>query len=155
VPWELAGQTSVQIKVSIDFSDGNVVTVPVADYSPAFFESGGMVAALDSSNQIITASHPATHGQAVQLFANGLGPVTNQPATGDPGPSSPLAQTNTLPVVMIGGQSATVSFSGLAPGFAALYQVDATVPLSLAPGTYPVTISIGGQISKASNLVVQ
>ncbi|HEX5430728.1 MAG TPA: hypothetical protein VFW83_02080, partial [Bryobacteraceae bacterium] len=155
VPWELQGQTSVQMKVTIDFTYGNVVTVPVSNYSPAFFTANGMVAALDLSNRLIGASNPARRGQAVQLYANGLGPVSNPPASGDPAPAAPLSNTTATPVVMIGGQQADVSFSGLAPGFAGLYQVNATVPASLSPGTYPITISIGGQTSKASTIVVQ
>ncbi len=156
VPWELQGQSAAQVKVTIDYSNGNVVSVPLSDYSPAFFEtSPGVVAALDSNFQVIGSSNPAKRGQVVQLYANGLGPVTNQPASGDPAPASPLAQTKSTPVVTIGGQPAAVSFSGLAPGFAALYQINVTVPQSLTPGNQPVTVAIGGQTSKSSGIVVQ
>ena len=156
VPWELSGQGSAQVKVTIDFSNGNIVTVPLAAYSPAFFEISGIAAALDTSFKVIGSNNPARRGQAISLFANGLGPVTNQPPSGDPAPSSPpFAETRTKPVVMIGGQSADVSFSGLAPGFAGLYQINVTVPSGLNPGTYAVTVAIGGQTSKASNIVVQ
>ncbi len=113
------------------------------------------MAALDLNNQVIGASNPAKRGQVVQLFGNGLGPVTNQPASGDPAPSSPLAQTKSTAVVTIGTAQATVSFSGLAPGFPGLYQINAVVPTSLTPGTYPITVAIGGQTSKASTIVVQ
>jgi uncharacterized protein (TIGR03437 family) len=156
VPWELQGQSAAQVKVTIDYSNGNVVTVPLADYSPAFFEIGtGVAAALDSNFQVIGASNPAKRGQTVQLYANGLGPVTNQPTSGDPAPASPLAMTKSLPVVSIGGQQAAVSFSGLAPGFAGLYQINVTVPQNLTPGNQPITVSIGGQTSKQSGIVVQ
>jgi uncharacterized protein (TIGR03437 family) len=117
--------------------------------------SPGVVAALDSNFQVIGASNPARRGQVVQLYANGLGPVSNQPASGDPAPASPLAETKSAPVVMIGGQQAAVSFSGLAPGFAGLYQINVTIPQNLAPGNQPVTVAIGGQTSKASSIVVQ
>jgi minor extracellular serine protease Vpr len=156
VPWELQGQSAAQVKVTIDYSNGNVVTVPLADYSPAFFEIGtGVAAALDSNFQVIGASNPAKRGQTVQLYANGLGPVTNQPASGDPAPASPLAMTKSQPVVSIGGQQAAISFSGLAPGFAGLYQINVTVPQNLTPGNQPITVSIGGQTSKQSGLMVQ
>ncbi len=156
VPWELQGQSSAQVKVTIDLTNGNVYTLPLSNYSPAFFEIGnGAVAALDLNNQVIGASNPAKRGQVVQLFGNGLGPVTNQPASGDPAPSSPLAQTKSTAVVTIGTAQATVSFSGLAPGFPGLYQINAVVPTSLTPGTYPITVAIGGQTSKASTIVVQ
>jgi uncharacterized protein (TIGR03437 family) len=128
----------------------------LSDFSPAFFEIGnGAVAALDLSNNVIGASNPASRGATVQLFGNGFGPVTNQPASGDPAPSSPLAETKSKPVVMIGSAQASVSFSGLAPGFPGLYQINAVVPSSLTPGTYPITVAIGGQTSKASNIVIQ
>jgi minor extracellular serine protease Vpr len=156
VPWELQGQTAAQVKVTIDFSNGNVVTLPLADFSPAYFELGkGVAAALDSNNQVIGASNPARRGQSIQLFANGLGPTTNQPASGDPAPAAPLAETTTIPVVTIGGQQAVVSFSGLAPGFAGLYQVNVTVPENLSPGVQPINISIGGRTSRESGIAVQ
>ena len=80
--------------------------------------------------------------------------MTNQPASGDPAPGSPnLAQTPT-PVVMIGTQPATVMFSGLTPGLGGLYAMNVVVPPSLAPGTYPITVSIGGRTSPAASIVV-
>jgi uncharacterized protein (TIGR03437 family) len=155
VPWELQGQTSAQVKVTIDFSYGNVVTIPLAAYAPAFFEAGGVVAATEAGGAIINSANPAANGATISLFANGLGPVSNQPATGEPAPSSPLARTTTTPEVSIGGQTAIVQFSGLAPGFPALYQINATVPAGLAAGNQPIVVKIGGQTSKASVLPVK
>lgn len=156
VPWELQGQSSALVKVTIDYSYGNVVSVPLSDYAPAFFEtSPGVVAALDAAGATIRTSNPARRGQQIQLFANGLGAVTNQPASGDPAPASPLAQTKSPAVVTIGTQQANVSFSGLAPGFAGLYQINATVPAGLTPGNQPITVTIGGKTSKTSNIPVQ
>ena len=156
VPWELQGQTSAQVKVTIDRSYGNVVTIPLSDYAPAFFEATpGMVAALDAGNRVVGLTNPAGRGQAIQLFANGLGPVTNQPTSGDPAPSSPLAQTKSPATLTIGGQQASVTFSGLAPGFAGLFQINAVVPAGLTPGTQPIRVTIGGQTSKASSIPVQ
>jgi minor extracellular serine protease Vpr len=156
IPWELKGLSSAQVKVTIDFSYGNVVTLQLSDYSPAFFEIGsGNVAALDSNNRVIGTTNPAIQGQTVQLYLNGLGPVNNQPASGDPAPSSPLATCMSSPSVTIGGQTATSSFCGLAPGFPGLYQINAIVPTGLTPGSQPITVSIGGQTSQAATLVVQ
>ncbi|MBZ5608754.1 MAG: S8 family serine peptidase [Acidobacteriia bacterium] len=159
VPWELEGQSSVQVKVTVGsgfgISFGKVVTVPLADYAPAFFEIGaGQVAALDAQSKVIGASNPARRGQTVQLFANGLGPVDNQPASGDPATSS-SSTCKSQATVAIGTQQIAPAFCGLAPDFAGLYQINATVPSSLAPGTYPVTITIAGHTSKASNIAVQ
>ena len=144
VPWELQGQSSAQVKVTISspnggYAYGNVYTLSLAAYAPAFF---GQVP-------------PAQPGETISLYANGLGPVTNQPASGDPATALPLAKTTTPPTVTIGGTTMAVSFSGLAPGFAGLYQINVTVPTALSPGTYPITLTIGNQTSEASTIAVQ
>lgn len=156
VPWELKGQTSALMKVTIDYTPGNVVTLKLSDYSPAFFEAGsGVAAALDASYKVVNASNPAKRGAVVQLYANGLGPVTNTPDSGAPAPSGPFATTTTTPTVTIGGQPAQVLFSGLAPGFAGLYQLNVTVPANIGAGNQPLVVSIGGASSKASGITVQ
>ncbi len=154
VPWELQGLTSAQVKVTIDVSNGNVVSVPLADYSPGLFGNGN-VSARDLNFQSISTSNPAKRGATIQMYGNGLGPVLNQPKSGELALSSPLSRTTTVPVVTIGGKNANVSFSGLAPGFAGLYQINVVVPDTLVPGTYPVVVSIGGSSSPPSNLPVQ
>jgi minor extracellular serine protease Vpr len=158
VPWELAGQASAQMKVTVSSAYGNIFTVPLAAYSPAFFEiAPGQVAAEDLSYAIITPTHPAVRGTIITLYANGLGPVNNQPASGDPSPAAePLARTTTTPVVMFGTTQATdISFSGMTPNTTGLYQINVTVPASLVPGNTPLTVSIGGKTSKVSGIVVQ
>jgi uncharacterized protein (TIGR03437 family) len=167
VPWELQGQTAVQIKVTNSDSQGVVYTMPLGAYSPALFEipSGGqnIAAALDQNNNVITISNPAAQGSVVQLFANGLGPVNYQPASGDPAPSLPLATTTTTPIVTIGGitvPAQNVQFSGMTPGNAALYQINVVVPEGIAvsnvlPNLQPITISIGGVTSPTVFIPVQ
>jgi len=140
----------VQMKVDVDEGFwGNVVTIPLQSTAPGFFINSGNVAdALDTNFKIITAANPAVRGQTIQLYCNGLGPVTNQPASGAPaGSGTSLSQTQTTPVVTIGGQPATVSFSGLAPGIVGEYQVNVAVPTSIGAGNQPITIAIGGQTS--------
>jgi len=161
VPWELQGQSSAQIKVSVEFSSGVVYTLPLAAYSPAIFEyteaSSGtrLAAAQDAKFALIGSANPAQRGQTIVLYANGLGPVDNPPATGEPAPAQPLANTLTTPVVTIGGERATVTFGGLAPGFPALYQINAAVPPNVAPGIQPVVVSIGGTDSKPVSIPIQ
>jgi uncharacterized protein (TIGR03437 family) len=156
VPWELQGQSSAQVKVTINCSYGNVVTVPLQDYAPAWYESTpGTILAGDQNGGVISATNPAQHGQQITLFGNGLGPVTNQPASGDPASTTTAAPTTTTPQLTIGDQQVPISTSTLVPGQTGRYQIVLTLPNSLAAGTYPVTITIGGQTSKPSNLPVQ
>ncbi len=137
-------------------SNSNVVTVPISNFSPAFFETAtGVAAARDLSANVINASNPAVRGAVVSLYVNGLGPVSNQPGSGEAASLTSLAQTVTTPVVMIGGQQANVSFSGLTPGLAGLYQINLTIPTNLTPGNQSITVAIGGQTSPASGIVVK
>ena len=84
IPWEFQGKSSVKAKVTVSGLQGPVVTVPLATYSPGFFEISGLAAAEDSNFAVITRAHPAKRGEVVQLFVNGLGPVTDAPASGEP-----------------------------------------------------------------------
>jgi uncharacterized protein (TIGR03437 family) len=157
VPRELENQSSAQVKVTVDQSVfGNVVTVPLANYTPSLFQyCAGIVVAQDQNYQLISSSNPVARGQVAILYANGLGPVTNPPASGDPALAMPLSQTTAPPVVNIGGQSANVIFSGLTPGTAGLYQIDVSIPSNLTPGSQSVTVAIGGQTSKALSISVR
>jgi minor extracellular serine protease Vpr len=157
VPWELSGQTTVQMKVNVEPNIGNLISVPVVTYSPAIFEVNGIAAATVAlTGAVVTADAPVTRGQYVSLYCNGLGPVSNQPATGAVAPGgSTLATSPTFPNVMIGGQAATVQFSGLAPGYVALYQVNVLVPANISAGSQPVILSIGGVTAPTLNLPVQ
>jgi uncharacterized protein (TIGR03437 family) len=150
------------MKVSVtgneDYLQSAVFTLPLADYCPDFFERSGIVASIDfNSGTIISADAPVARGDVVELYANGLGPVTNQSSVldGDPSPLSPLAQTPVLPTVTIGGINAPVGFAGLAPNIVGLYQVNITVPQGVPSGTQPIVLSIGGLSTQTSQLPVK
>jgi uncharacterized protein (TIGR03437 family) len=85
----------------------------------------------------------------------GLGAVSNQPEDGAPASSTTLSQTSSTPTVTIGNLPANVTFSGLAPGFVGLYQVNALVPATVpAGGAVPVVVSLGGVASNTATIAV-
>ena len=87
-------------------------------------------------------------GEFVSIFCTGLGAVSNTPATGNEAAADPLSETLVLPTVTVGGVEAPVSFSGLAPGFVGLYQVNVEIPEGVASGdSIEVAITIGGAMS--------
>jgi len=89
-------------------------------------------------------------------FLTGLGPVTPPVAPGAPAPGAePLARTNVTPVVTIGGQTAQVLFSGLAPGFIGLYQINFQVPQTAPMGSIDVVIASGGVNSNTAKLEIR
>src|ERR1035438_639439 len=73
-----------------------------------------------------TPSEPAKSGDALVIYCAGLGAVNPLVPDGAAAPSSPPAMTVNPVNVTIGGKPAPVLFSGLAPGFAGLYQVNET-----------------------------
>jgi uncharacterized protein (TIGR03437 family) len=84
---------------------------------------------------------PASAGDVLQIYCTGLGRVVADPpgpplVTGQTAPSngSVLYRSVAVPQVSIGGVTATVLFSGLAPGFAGLYQVDVVMPKGVTAG---------------------
>src|SRR6185369_14043591 len=103
---------SVSMKVWISFLPTAVYTVPLAAVSP------GVFAIVDvTSNAVVLGNTPIKRGDVLTIYANGLGAVTNQPASGEPSPGAPsLATTTANPTVTIGGSTASRIFSGMTPG---------------------------------------
>jgi uncharacterized protein (TIGR03437 family) len=162
VPWELTGQSQTTLAAILNGYSSAAQTVRLAPFAPAIFsinaEGSGQGAILNAAYYPVDFTHPATAGSTVILiYCTGLGAVTSQPASGSAAPLTSLSYTTTNPTVTIGGaQADNVSFSGLAPGYVGLYQVNAQVPAGSTKGTaVPVTISIGGATSNAVTIAVQ
>jgi uncharacterized protein (TIGR03437 family) len=162
VPWELAGQTQAQLAIVTDDLNGNTVTVPLAPFSPGLYSMNGSgkgqgAILINGATNLAAPGHPATRGtDYINIFATGLGPVTNQPPTGAPAPSGPFAETTSTVTVFIGGAPATVTFAGLAPGWIGLYQVNVKVPASAPVGdAIAVSLSVAGVPSNQVTLSVQ
>lgn len=164
VPWELAGQSTGNLAATLNGTTGTSQTVNIAPYAPAIFalnsQGTGPGAILDASYHLVSSSNPATAGSTtILIYCTGLGAVSaNQPATGAPASldSNKLAPTSAPVTVTIGGITTNASFSGLAPGYVGLYQVNALVPAGVTAGdSVPVTITIGGVTSNTVTIFVQ
>ncbi len=173
VPWELAGQTQATLTVTVDGAASSPVTVSIAPYNPGIFTlsstgSGQAAVLIATTNEIAAPSgsvagaqaRPVNRGEFIVIYATGLGPVTNQPASGARAPGNPpFSATTTVPVVTIGGATvaaADVFFSGLAPGFVGLYQINVPVPATASTGNVvPLSLTIGGVTSNLVSIAVQ
>jgi len=128
--------------------------VTVAAVSPGIFivnQAANAGAVLHAANySLVTSSSPAQPGEYLLIYCTGLGAVGTPVASGAMAPSAPLAQTINIPTVSIGGLLAIASYSGLAPGFVGLYQINVQAPLNLGAGNQSVQIVISGV---ASNIV--
>lgn len=96
----------------------------------------------------------AAPGDEIVIYFTGAsiatagGVASAQPLpTGEAAPldGSVLYETLETPVVRIGGSLANVEFCGIAPGTAAEYQLNVTIPGGIGPGdTVPVQITMSG-----------
>jgi uncharacterized protein (TIGR03437 family) len=165
VPWQLSGQTQAALTVTSGDLTSAPVTVPLTKEAPGIFllTSAGQAAVLVANTASIAApvaafpgSRPANQGEYLSIFCTGLGGVTHQPATGAPASGNTVSVTDGDSVsVSIGGVSAPVTFSGLAPGFLGLYQVNAQVPPNAPTGpAVPLTISVGTKTGNQATIAV-
>jgi uncharacterized protein (TIGR03437 family) len=156
VPWEVVNGPNADIAVMNNGTTGASVSVRVLAAQPGIFNYnvGGTTfgAILHSNFQLADAAHPATKGETVLIYCTGLGVVSSPPDDGTAANGQATVATTT---VTIGGVSAAVSFSGLAPGFVGLYQVNAAVPSGIASGNQPVVIREDGSSSNSVMLPVQ
>jgi uncharacterized protein (TIGR03437 family) len=161
IPWSMAGQTQAAVVATVNGMVSNAEMVPIAPFAPGIFtmnaSGAGQGAVLIAPTAVLAGpGTPVSRGAYVAIFCTGLGAVSNQPGTGVAAGSSPLSTTLTLPTVTIGGVGAVVTYSGLAPSFAGLYQINAIVPMGASTGnTVPLVIGIGNATSNSVTIAVQ
>ncbi len=86
------------------------------------------------------------------FFATGLGVVTPPLATGEPSAGNRTAST---PTVTIDGAAAEILFSGAAPGFVGLNQINLRIPPNTRTGpNIPVVLTVGGKPSNPVTIPV-
>jgi len=159
IPFEITAGGFASGTVQADGIRGGTFSFSVSQFSPGLFsmtgDGRGPGAILHADFRLVNAQNPARPGEAVLIFGTGLGAVDTPPPLGRPAPSQPLSVTTTTPTVTIGARDGRVLFSGLAPGFAGLYQVNVTVPADLPAGEHPVVLTIGGASSNTVTISVR
>jgi uncharacterized protein (TIGR03437 family) len=170
LPWETAGQTQVSIAVGAGSVTSPAQSISLASSAPGLFatnSAGTGQGAIQVANTVVFAAptasipgaqtRPANRGEDLSIFCAGLGSVANRPLSGAAAPNAPpVATTTATPTVTLGGVQANVTFSGLAPGFVGLYQVNVRVPDNVPAGdSVPVVITAGGATSNAVTVAIQ
>jgi uncharacterized protein (TIGR03437 family) len=161
VPWNLVppgSSATVTVIVTRDGVTSQPSQVNVAPFSPAIFSSNGRAVAINNSDQTLAwptgavagvTSHPAKIGDAVVIYANGLGAV-DSPVDDGQNSLDKLRNTAVKPTVLVGGITAQVLFSGLSPQFVGVNQLNILIP-NTAPGdNVPLQIQVGGMTTPDS-----
>lgn len=158
VPFDVpTGTVTVQAKRGSEVSVAQEVEVVAV--SPGIFtvnqQGTGAGAILHAADfQLVSDSAPARPGEFLSIFCTGLGALQSPLPSGDI-PPSPPPETVTLPQVNIAEIPALVTFSGLAPGFVGLYQVNVQVPAGVPSGTQHLQLIIQGVPSNTVTIAVQ
>jgi uncharacterized protein (TIGR03437 family) len=158
VPYEVAGHPTITMMLQFGGLTSAVWTIPVTTSAPAIFTLAsnglGPAAVLNQDNSVNSASNPAPPGSIVQIYATGEGQTSPPGVTG-----SVIGTDLKTPVlavkVTIGGQDAFVQYAGSAgDSVAGLFQVNAIVPPSVAPGpATPIIVSVGGVPSQSGTTI--
>ena len=174
VPFEVTGSTAT-VQVTTPAGTSNTETINLAPASPAIFTAnqngvGQAVVVFANTTTIVgpiksgTDWRPAKTGDTITIYINGLGAVTPSINDGwnscDQSMCAPdfsnltLRNTTVRPVVKMGSVTVPdnlILFSGLAPQFAGLYQINLTIPDGITVSNQvPVVVQMGSTSSPAN-----
>jgi uncharacterized protein (TIGR03437 family) len=119
--------------------------------SPGLFTAdgtgSGQLAATNQDGTVNNGANPAKAGSYITLYGTGQGVVGAMPADGQPTPSSPLVPASSNLKVFINSDfvpQSDIQFTGLAPGFVGVWQINVKVPANVPPGSVPVFVDLEG-----------
>jgi uncharacterized protein (TIGR03437 family) len=178
VPFEISGQTSVQMKV-VDQQDrlplSETLTLGVAERQPAIFLSptvftdlipsytvtcvaqatiGLRAEALNADGSLNDCNNPAIAGTTVTLYVDGLGQVTPALTTGAIAPSPAVAITPGVDLLVPGSSSPTVTTLSVPGSISGVAQVQLQLPTGLAAGAYQFVPSVAGMVMRERLVIV-
>jgi uncharacterized protein (TIGR03437 family) len=146
VPFETApGQAHVTVTAN---GLSTTASVQVSTLLPGIFTDG----------QRIVPFPRGRSGDVLILYITGQGLVSPAVATGGGAPAGTAVVQLPQPVqplsLTIGGLRASILFAGIPPGLVGVTQINFQVPDGLAPGDYPVVVTVGGQQSPPAMLTI-
>ncbi len=162
VPAALEGLASAELVPSRDGVSGPPAEVGLAEFAPGIFamnQSGdGQGAVLIAGAGLLAAptadfrgARPASKGESLEIYATGLGRVETHD-----GRWFSVRLTAETPVVTLGGVEVPVTYSGPAPGFAGLYQVNVELTPEVPSGpAVPLRLTQGGIDSNKVTVAIE
>jgi uncharacterized protein (TIGR03437 family) len=159
VPWATPTSGTVNVAVLVNGGSTNTASVTVGTAAPGLFydpTSGDAIVQNTPDYSLNTAANPAPRGGTIVAYLTGTGPVSPAAKDGTLAPTDgTLIVAQSVVTAKIGSEAATVSFTGLTPGFIGLAQMNIVVPTTLTPGVYPLTVTIDGQTSNSATIAVK
>ena len=156
LPFDLPVNTTLPLVVSYNNMISAPEPVSMVASEPGIFTTAqngaglGIVVIVHADGSQVSAGpgNAAGAGDTLVIYCTGLGDVTPRGVAGTPAPAQPLAAAIDPVTVTLGGISAPVAFAGPTPGYAGLYQVNATVPSGVATSAQaPLVLTQSGRSS--------
>lgn len=146
--------TATTVQVRNPAGTNTAVPITVSASAPQLFTLDGKnVAGTHANGSPLGKTTPAAPGETIVVYGTGLGATSPALIPGQvPTDAVSLA---TLPQVTIGGAAATVSFAGVVPGTAGVYQINVQVPSGAANGDLPLIVLVGTASSASTLITVQ
>ncbi len=154
IPWDVMAADATSGKITTVVTRNGVPSPPLdVDFLPVapgiFYlpDFGGWAIAINADGSLAAPTgsipgintHPASVGDGLALLATGLGAV-DTPLPNGAASLDKLRNAKVIPTVLVGGQSATVFFAGLAPQFPGVNQVNFSIPAGLGTATVPLQL---------------
>jgi uncharacterized protein (TIGR03437 family) len=117
--------------------------------------NAGPAVAHSSDGSPVTAANPAHHGEALTLYATGLGPTRPGVNPGEPFPADGPQAVNSPVQVMVSGTPAPVMYAGGYPGAVNRYQVNFRLPDNTASGLASLSLNVAWINGSEVNIPVQ
>lgn len=154
VPFEV-GSGPATLALTKNGVPGQAVPISIASTAPQIFlTTSTHGAALNQDYSANAPANPAIAGGVISIFWTGQGAVNNPVMTGAPATALFLNTTVAPTTATVGGQPAAVLYSGLAPGFVGLAQVNLQIP-DLPSGEYPVVLTVGSATSNSATVSIK
>jgi uncharacterized protein (TIGR03437 family) len=142
MPNQAPSSGTVELQV-VEESTGRVISserVSMSAAAPAFFTFGpngeGQIAAINHADGSLNSpERRVARGEIISLFGTGVGRIPNAPPDGEP--VTGIIETPSRPRVFVNFEELSqqdILFSGLAPGFAGLWQLNIRIPSRVPPG---------------------
>jgi uncharacterized protein (TIGR03437 family) len=163
VPYGVADSTTQQMIIRRGKTYSLPEPVLVGASQPAVFTvdgsgngQGHVYVYTEEGPRLADASRPARPGEALVIYATGLGPVKGKVEDGQAAPSDPPAQTVSEVKVTLQGKEARVFFAGLAPGLVGIYQINVYVPEGVqADAAAQLIVTAGESVSPVVTMAVE
>jgi uncharacterized protein (TIGR03437 family) len=137
VPFELTGQSSVNVTVRVGAGSSVINGVEVTSLQPGVFETADgqgrrFAVALRPDGSYVTPDNPARYGEIIRVYMTGAGQVNPAARTGVTGVPNQLLTP--LPVVGINDSGVRVVSATYAVGLVGVYEVAFEIPQGTATG---------------------